>query len=154
MTTSPVQVERRAAQRFGISVPICVRLVEGQKEQHGFTQDLSARGLYFYCDFSVELGAEVEITLLMPAEITLTDNLRVRCRGRVLRVDKPAATATAAINTGIKIGVAVQFEHYEHLPDNQAASTQSAQYQRVACLRRNQTPEQSSEIPTTTLGKH
>ena len=154
MTTSPVQVERRAAQRFGISLPISIRLVDAQKEHHGFAQDLSARGIYFYCDFNVEQGAKVEITLLMPAEITLTDSMRVRCRGKVLRVHKPAATnsatASAAINPGTKIGVAVHFEHYEHLPDTQATS-QSDQYLRVACLHRNRTEEESSDLPATML---
>ena len=153
MNTSPVQVERRAAQRFGISLPISICLADGQKEHHGFTQDLSARGIYFYCDFDVEQGAEVEITFLMPAEITLTDSMRVRCRGKVLRVHKPAAnsaTASPAINPGTKIGVAVHFEHYEHLPDAQGTS-QSDQYARVACLHRDRTEEETWDPPATML---
>jgi hypothetical protein len=31
-------------------------------------------------------GAEIELTLKMPSEITLGDSMRVRCRGRVLRI--------------------------------------------------------------------
>jgi PilZ domain len=156
MTTSPVQVERRAAQRFGISQPISIRLADGQKEHHGFTQDLSARGIYFYCDFDLQEGAEVEITLLMPAEITLTDNMRVRCRGKVLRVHKPAAnsaSASSAMNAGAKIGVAVHFEHYEHLPDTQVTS-QSDQYLRVACLHRNHAEKESSDFAATMPRNH
>jgi PilZ domain len=156
MTSSPVQVERRAAQRFGISLPISIRLADGQKEHHGFAQDLSARGIYFYCDFDLQEGAEVEITLLMPAEITLTDNMRVCCRGKVLRVHRPAANSapvSPAMNAGAKIGVAVHFEHYEHLPDTQATS-QSDQYLRVACLHRHHAEEESSDLPATMLRNH
>jgi hypothetical protein len=147
MTTSPVQVERRGAQRFGISLPISIRLADAQKEYPGFTQDLSARGVYFYCDFDLQQDAEVEITLLMPAEITLTESMRVRCRGKVLRVHKPAGSPTAspAANPATKIGVAVHLEHYEYLPDMQANS-QSDQYVRVACLHRNRAEEESSDI--------
>jgi hypothetical protein len=31
-------------------------------------------------------GAEIELTLKMPSEITLGESMRVRCRGRVLRI--------------------------------------------------------------------
>jgi hypothetical protein len=34
-------------------------------------------------------GAEIELTLEMPSEITLGENMRVRCRGSVLRIVKP-----------------------------------------------------------------
>ena len=109
MTISPIQVERRAAQRFDYQLPISLRRAEGGSEEFGFTQNLSARGIFLYSDCRLVAGTKVEITLMMPAEITLSENMRVRCQGKVLRANSPAS--------GGKIGVAVLLEHYEYLPD-------------------------------------
>lgn len=110
MTTTQVQLERRSTQRFDFHLPVSVRLSGStDPEGCGFTQDLSARGALFYTDFRLSLGDAVELTLVMPAEITLGENMRVRCRGKVVRVCPPAA--------GSKCAVAVQLAGYEFLPE-------------------------------------
>ena len=110
MTTTQVQLERRSTQRFDFHLPVSVRLAgTTDREGCGFTQDLSARGALFYTDFPLALGNAVELTLVMPSEITLAENMRVRCRGKVVRVCPPAA--------GSKCAVAVQLEGYEFLPE-------------------------------------
>jgi hypothetical protein len=86
MSTDQVHLERRASQRFDFQLPVGVRLAGTDREGCGFTQDLSGRGAFFYTDFQVAHGDAVELTFMMPAEITLTENMRVRCRGRVTRV--------------------------------------------------------------------
>src|SRR5690242_7515565 len=86
MSTSPVCHERRAAQRFDYQLPISIKVIGIEGEVHGCTQDLSARGAFFYTEAPLTEGSEVEVTLLMPAEITLTASMPVRCRGKVLRV--------------------------------------------------------------------
>jgi hypothetical protein len=110
MSTTQVQLERRSTQRFDFHLPVSVRLA-GNSEQEGcgFTQDLSARGALFYTDFPLALGDAIELTLVMPSEITLAENMRVRCRGKVVRVRPPGAAS--------KCAVAVQLEGYEFLPD-------------------------------------
>ena len=114
MTTTPVEFERRAAQRFGFHLPVTVRLTGGAAEHPGLTQDVSARGVFFYTDFSLQPGIDVEVTLVMPSEITLSQSMRVRCQGKVLRVVQPTV--------GSKFGVAVHLERYEYLPDVPASS--------------------------------
>jgi hypothetical protein len=110
MTTSQVQLERRSTQRFDFHLPVSVRLAGNpENEGSGFTQDLSARGALFYTDFPLSLGDAVELTLVMPSEITLAENMRVRCRGKVVRVCAPKAASKCAI--------AVQLEGYEFLPE-------------------------------------
>ena len=86
MTTSPVRHERRAAQRFEYQIPVSLKIGGQEREERGCTQNLSARGAFFYTDCPIAEGATIEITVLMPAEITLAESMRVRCRGRVLRV--------------------------------------------------------------------
>lgn len=110
MTTSQVQIERRSTQRFDFHLPVSVRLTRNpEHEGSGFTQDLSARGALFYTDFPVALGDAVELTLVMPSEITLAENMRVRCKGKVVRVCPPGVAS--------KCAVAVQLEGYEFLPE-------------------------------------
>jgi hypothetical protein len=122
MSTSQVHFERRASQRFHYQLPIGVRLPGTGREGCGFTQDLSGRGTFFYTDFQVTEGDAVELTFMMPAEITLTENMRVRCRGRVTRV----------LPVDSKFGVAVHLEGYEYLSAAESAARVSAPFPRVS----------------------
>ena len=128
MTTPPVQVERRVGQRFPYLLPVSVRQPSASLEGIGITQDLSSRGVFLLTDVQLTEGAEVELTLQMPSEITLGESMPVRCRGKVLRVVTPQA---ASIASGGKIGVAVRLENYEYLT---ASSEASPAFQRVAPL--------------------
>ena len=86
MTNPPVGVERRIGQRFPFNFPVSLRDVATAADGVGFTQDLSSRGAFLVTDMALREGAEVELTLKMPSEITLGENMRVRCRGVVLRI--------------------------------------------------------------------
>src|ERR1035437_4843408 len=77
------RLERRGAQRFEVHLPLSIHF-DGRTVP-GFTQDLSGRGIFFYAETPLPQGAVVELTFTMPSEITLTENMPVRCRGRVLR---------------------------------------------------------------------
>ena len=94
MTTPPVGVERRIGQRFPFNVPVSLRDLSTALEGLGFTQDLSSRGAFLFTDMALREGAEIELTLKMPSEITLGESMRVRCRGRVLRVVRPAGNGS------------------------------------------------------------
>jgi PilZ domain len=142
MTTPPVQVERRVGQRFAFLLPVSFREVSTGVEGLGFTQDLSSRGVFFFTETPLEAGAEVELTLNMPSEITLGENMRVRCRGHILRVVKPAAETRAETRPEAhaeqKIGVAVRLEGYEYLPE---PVENSATFQRVSGLHSHAEPD-------------
>jgi hypothetical protein len=112
MSADPNRLERRGAQRFEAHQPLAI-LFEG-KTVPGFTQDLSGRGMFFYAETTLPQGAVVELTFSMPSEITLGDNMPVRCRGRVLR--------SSASNAGQRSGIAVKLDSYEYLPSDQTMS--------------------------------
>jgi hypothetical protein len=132
MTTLPVGVERRIGQRFAFNLPVSLRDVATATEGLGFTQDLSSRGAFLFTDMALNEGAEVELTLRMPSEITLGENMRVRCRGRVLRVVKPAETKPAETKSAeTKIGVAVCLKGYEYLPETEDGP---AEFRRISAL--------------------
>jgi hypothetical protein len=152
MNTPPVRVERRVTHRFPYLLPLSLRQVSPLVEGQGFTQDVSSRGVFFFTDLPLQEGAEIEVTLRMPSEITLGESMRVRCRGHILRVVKRVVRPDAPLpdsnspqletkigETKIgetklvetKIGVAVRLECYEYLSD---MTESSASFARVSAL--------------------
>ncbi len=127
MNTDPDRVEhrleRRGAQRFEMNLPLAVHF-DGRTVP-GFTQDLTGRGIFFYAETALPEGAVVELTFTMPSEITLGENMPVRCRGRVLRASSSQADHSQA---GQRNGIAVQLDSYEYLPSNEP----HAQFVRVS----------------------
>ncbi len=111
MNTEPNRMERRVGQRFALNLPLAVHF-DGQTV-HGFTQDLSGRGIYFYAETALTVGSLVELTLTMPSEITLGESMRVRCRGHVLRV---------SASDGEKNVIAVQLDSYQYLSSGERES--------------------------------
>jgi hypothetical protein len=101
--------ERRAMRRFEMRLPAIVRL-EGTGEFHTETQNVSARGVFFYFDQPVSAGTKLEIILTFPPHVTLTDAVRVRFFARVIRVEDPIASG--------RLGVAAMIENYEFLHSN------------------------------------
>ncbi|HWC17455.1 MAG TPA: PilZ domain-containing protein, partial [Terriglobales bacterium] len=83
MSTDPIRLERRARQRFEVNLPVSIHM-DGITVT-GFTQDVSARGVFLYSETAIAEGSRVELTVTMPYEVTLTESMRVRCCGRVLR---------------------------------------------------------------------
>jgi len=129
MNTSPVRVERRVGQRFPYLLPISLRQPAACIEGAGFTQDLSSRGVFFFTDAPLTEGSEIELTLRMPSEITLGESMPVRCRGRILRIVRAAASPFnfVSVRPESKIGVAVRFDCYEYLPDSPSATMARAE---------------------------
>ena len=111
-------LERRGAQRFEVHLPLAVHF-EGRTVP-GFTQDLGGRGIFFYAEAALPQGEVVELTFTMPSEITLGENMPVRCRGRVLRA--------SASQIGQRSGIAVQLDSYQYLPSDEPI----AQFVRVS----------------------
>src|SRR5208283_1368136 len=119
--------ERRIGQRFPFNVPVSLRDLSSALEGLGFTQDLSSRGAFLFTDMALREGAEIELTLKMPSEITLGESMRVRCRGRILRIVRPNGKPSQdSLNNSCaetKIGVAVRLEGYEYLAETEPASS-------------------------------
>jgi hypothetical protein len=100
--------EQRGTRRIALTLPVAVRFADSETpEMAAQTKDVSARGIYFYMDSHPQAGSRLEFTLTLPPEITLTEEIRVRCVGRIVRVENP--------NPG-KVGIAAAIEQYEFLP--------------------------------------
>lgn len=103
-----VQEEKRATRRFALKLPLAVnRSEETSAQRAAQTRDVSARGICFYVDSQIEAGAAIEFTLTLPPEITLTESIQVRCKGKVVRVDDAGSNG--------KVAVAAVIDEYEFL---------------------------------------
>ena len=105
--------ELRATRRFNLRLPIEVKYAADSTIQaKAHTRDVSSRGISFYFDTVLQPGSDIEFTLTLPPEITLTESIRVRCKGKVVRVDTPQMA-------GGKLGIAATIQHYEFVADKQ-----------------------------------
>jgi len=104
------QQEKRAARRFPLRLPVTVNHGEStQLRDVGQLRDVSARGICFYVQSSIAEGSNIGFTLTLPPEITLTESIRVQCKGRVVRVENSQPQG--------QLAVAAVIEEYEFLPE-------------------------------------
>jgi hypothetical protein len=102
--------DKRATRRFALRLPVTVRYGDSEEEQAAQTRDVSARGICFYVDSAIQAGSPIDFTLTLPPEITLTESIRVRCKGRVVRIEGGWAAN--------KMAVAAVIDEYEFLADS------------------------------------
>ena len=103
--------EKRAARRFALRIPVVVdRGDSASAPEAAQIRDVSARGISFYLDSSVAQGAAIGFTMTLPPEITLTESIKVQCKGRVVRVENE--------NGSGRMAVAAVIEEYEFLPES------------------------------------
>jgi len=106
----PLQ-ERRTMRRFDMRLPASVKVVGvNLAELLTETQNVGARGVFFYVDRPLAEGSRIEVTMTFPPHVTLTDAVRVRFSARVVRVEAPLPAS--------RIGVAAVIEEYEFLRSN------------------------------------
>jgi hypothetical protein len=104
-TMAQPQPEKRFTRRFSLELP--VKLLDHEHGVTAQTRDVSSRGVYVYLDSEIAEGVPLEFVMTLPTEITLSDPIRVRCSGRVLRVEK----------NGDRQGVAVSIERYDFMSE-------------------------------------
>jgi PilZ domain len=100
--------DKRGTRRFALRLPVSVSY--GEQEREAQTRDVSARGICFYVDSAIQAGSPIDFTLTLPPEITLTESIRVRCKGHVVRVEGDSSAAG-------KLAVAAVIDEYEFLSE-------------------------------------
>ncbi|OFV98802.1 MAG: hypothetical protein A3H94_07905 [Acidobacteria bacterium RIFCSPLOWO2_02_FULL_60_20] len=98
--------ERRKYRRYDLAIEVQVkprkRVAAPVKT---VTRDISARGVYFDFSEKMEPGSELEFELNLPPELAAGKSVRIRCRGKIVRVEPSSATGTTR--------VAATIENYE-----------------------------------------
>lgn len=110
MVVEVQQAEKRATRRFALRLPVSVNSNGNNgAAMSAQTRDVSARGICFYLEAPLATGSDIEFTLTLPPEITLTESIRVRCKGKVVRVEPGQADS--------KVPVAAVIDEYEFLAE-------------------------------------
>jgi hypothetical protein len=102
--------EKRAARRFALKIPVSIAREDAKFSEAAQIRDVSARGISLYLDSPIAQGSPIGFTLTLPPEITLTESIRVQCKGRVVRIEEGTAEG--------KMAVAAVIEEYEFLPES------------------------------------
>ena len=98
--------ERRSGTRVSTSVPTRVRTPQGD-DHAAQTRDVSASGIFLYTKSRMEAGAEVELVLILPPELTSGEKCWVCCQAIIVRVEQQ----------GSEFGVAAQIQRMDILPE-------------------------------------
>ena len=102
----PIASERRRYRRYDLSLEVQVKPRKRVSTPvRTFTRDISARGVYFDFSENMERGSELEFELNLPPELAAGKNVRIRCRGKIVRVDP--------ISPEGGVRVAATIENYE-----------------------------------------
>ncbi len=113
MEDPAVIAEKRAIRRFALQLPVVVNAVSDSGERLeavAETRDVSSHGVCFHCNAEMQLGAGIEFTVTLPAEVTMTEPISVQCRGIVVRVQK---------NDDGRFAVAAAIENYDFVASNE-----------------------------------
>ena len=99
------ETERRSGTRIVTRVPTRVRTQQGTDLQ-AQTRDVSANGVFLYNSSRMEKGADVELVLILPPELTSGERCWVCCQATIVRVED-----------GPEFGIAAQIRRMDILPE-------------------------------------
>jgi c-di-GMP-binding flagellar brake protein YcgR len=101
--------ERRHHPRIAVEQIVTLTCSTCPADTAAVTQNLSLGGVLLRTSNCVAKDTEVGMTLVFPVEITRTREVHIVCRGRVLRSQQ----------FGTRSAIAIEFKHYEPLPQYQ-----------------------------------
>ena len=103
------------AQRFNLQLPLKYRLVGENDWRKGTTENISRSGMLFRAEEMIPTNAQLEIYLVLPAEIAGLSAAEVVCRGEIVRSMK-AEQPTMHPALAAKI-LQYRFQHGSMIPD-------------------------------------
>ncbi len=104
------EISPTRAQRFQLHLPLRYRRLGEQQWHTGTTANISRSGLLFEVDELLQPNAQLEINLVLPAEIAGLSATEVVCRGEVVRTVESQGTLHPALAARI-----LQY-HFQHGP--------------------------------------
>ncbi len=100
--------DQRKHPRFALALPAKVRLqTVAEPSIEACTKDISSKGIYFVMSQNPEPGSELEFEVRLPEEITGGKTIQLRCRGKIVRVDRRESED--------QVGIAATIEQYEFI---------------------------------------
>ena len=108
--TRPRETAPARAQRFQLHLPLRYRRLGEQQWHEGKTENISRSGLLFQADEALQPNSQLEISLVLPAEIAGLSATEVVCRGEVVRTVESREKLSPALAARI-----LQY-HFQHGP--------------------------------------
>ncbi len=109
LTMPETKPERRNNNRVPTQAPVTVHSKDGRIQTTGIARDLSDSGIFFYTSEEILPGNELEMVLLLPAELTQGEKRWVCCQASVVRVEKGTEPG--------KFGLAASITNMQALPE-------------------------------------
>jgi CheY-like chemotaxis protein len=103
------KVPRFRAQRFNLHLPLRYRQVGEQGWRQGTTSNISRSGLLFNAEEVLQPNVQLEINLVLPAEIAGLSPTEVVCRGEVVR-----SVETEGTTTSPSLAAKILQYHFQH----------------------------------------
>jgi len=103
------------AHRFSLRLPLRYRKVGEQGWRQGTTENISRSGMLFQAEEVLQPSAQLEINLVLPAEIAGLSPTEVVCRGEVVRAVASGETATTPA-----LAAKILQYHFQHGPRAEA----------------------------------
>jgi hypothetical protein len=95
------RTERRIAERFGLKIPLRVRIAKSATLEHtAESLNVSTRGISFATDLALCKGTPVHLAFEMPEEVTHKPASEWRCTGHVVHV-QPNSFPQGGICVGV-----------------------------------------------------
>jgi hypothetical protein len=95
------RTERRLAERFGLKIPLRVRIAKAAAPEHlGESLNVSTRGIYFATDLPLRKGTPVHLAFVMPEEVAHRPASEWHCTGHVVHV-QPSSSPQGANCVGV-----------------------------------------------------
>jgi hypothetical protein len=103
------------AQRFKLQLPLKYRQLGENSWRDGTTENISRSGMLFRAEEMIPPNVQLEINLVLPAEIAGLSAAEVVCRGEIVRtVEGDSSTVHPALAAKI---LQYHFQHGSQIPD-------------------------------------
>jgi hypothetical protein len=110
--------DKRTSKRVPSKRQARVKSINGMmQELDAQTRDVSIRGVFIYLSKKVQPGSTIEVVLPLPEGVTEAQEMWVRCKCRVVRVEDSGKEGG--------FGVAAMIEEYEPLADAISGAAQA-----------------------------
>jgi hypothetical protein len=94
-------------------LPVALKTDETQKDQQVVeTLNVSSSGVFFEFASPLDVGAHLEFLMTLPEPITKGSPVRIRCIGKVVRVERGVGVTMS------NVGVAATIERYEFVRES------------------------------------
>jgi hypothetical protein len=101
--------EKRTRPRIPVRLPVSIKSEDGSVRETALTRDLSSGGVFLYTQSRIAEGDELELVLVLPAELTFGERRWVCCQAAVVRVENSSEEGN--------FGVAAEIKRFQILPE-------------------------------------